>query len=152
MLQRYERENVMSKPFGTRNPLNVEVGDLSEPLTFSVEPYISEEYARAETDRLWPKVWQHAGRVEEIPNVGDFLTYDIGDDSIVVVRTAPDTIKAYHNVCSHRGRRLLDAPPGGHSTHGNRNLFVCGFHGWRYDLNGKCTFKLDEADWKGALT
>src|SRR5581483_4168129 len=63
-----------------------------------------------------------------------------------------DTIRAYHNVCSHRGRRLVDAPPGGHSAQGSRKLFVCGFHGWRYDLNGKCTFKLDEADWKGALT
>ena len=97
----------MSKPLGTRNPLNVDVEELSEPLTCSVEPHISEDYARAEADRLWPKVWQHAGRVEEIPNVGDFLTYDIGDDSIIVVRTAPDTIKAYHNVCSHRGRRLV---------------------------------------------
>jgi phenylpropionate dioxygenase-like ring-hydroxylating dioxygenase large terminal subunit len=141
----------MTKAPSNRNALNLEVGELSEPLTFSVEPYISEEYARAEGDKLWPKVWQHAGRVEEIPKVGDFLTYDIGDDSIVVVRTAPDTIKAYHNVCSHRGRRLVDAPPGAHSAQGSRKLFVCGFHGWRYDLDGKCTFKLDEGDWKGSL-
>lgn len=137
---------------GARNAPNLEVEELAEPLTFSVEPYLSEEYARAEADRLWPKVWQHAGRVEEIPNVGDFLTYDIGDDSIIVVRTAPDAIKAYHNVCSHRGRRLVDTPSGAHSTSGKRKLFVCGFHGWRYDLEGKCTFKLDEPDWKGTLT
>ncbi|HMJ55563.1 MAG TPA: aromatic ring-hydroxylating dioxygenase subunit alpha, partial [Polyangiaceae bacterium] len=96
--------------------------------------------------------WQHAGRVEEIPNVGDYLTYDIADDSIVIVRSAPDTIKAYHNVCSHRGRRLVDTPPGAHSAHGQKNTFICGFHAWRYDLDGKCTFKLDESDWKGALT
>ncbi|HMJ53669.1 MAG TPA: Rieske 2Fe-2S domain-containing protein, partial [Polyangiaceae bacterium] len=83
--------------------VNIEIEALTEPLTFSVEPYISEEYARAEGDKLWGKAWQHAGRVEEIPNVGDYLTYDIADDSIVIVRSAPDTIKAYHNVCSHRG-------------------------------------------------
>jgi phenylpropionate dioxygenase-like ring-hydroxylating dioxygenase large terminal subunit len=137
--------------------LNVQVEELTEPLKLSLEPYISEKYARAEGDRLWAKVWQHAGRVEELPNVGDYLTYDIGQDSIVVVRSAPDTLKAYHNVCSHRGRRLVDAPVGGegkraHSAHGNKNAFVCGFHSWSYDLNGKCTFKLDEPDWKGALS
>lgn len=133
-------------------PRNVSVEELAEPLTFSVEPYVSEEYARAEADKLWAKVWQHAGRVEEIPKVGDFFTYDIGADSIIVVRTAAEVIKAFHNVCSHRGRRLVDAPSGAHSARGNRNTFVCGFHAWRYDLDGKCTFKLDESDWKGALT
>ena len=142
----------MNDSSSVKRPRNVELEELSEPLTFSVEPYISEEYARAESEKLWPKVWQHAGRVEEIPKVGDFITYHIGDDSIIVVRSAPDTIQAYHNVCSHRARRLVDAQSGAHSACGNRKLFVCGFHGWRYDLNGKCTFKLDEQDWKGALT
>jgi phenylpropionate dioxygenase-like ring-hydroxylating dioxygenase large terminal subunit len=132
-------------------PHNVGIEELSEPVTFSVEPYVSEAYARAEGDKLWAKVWQHAGRAEEIPNPGDFFTYDIGEDSIVVVRSAPDTLKAFHNVCSHRGRRLVDTAAGAHSTRGNRNEFVCGFHAWRYDLDGKCTFKLDEPDWKGAL-
>ena len=131
---------------------NVSVEDLSEAVTYPVEAFISAEYAQAEGDRLWSKVWQHAGRIEEIPNVGSYLTYDIGDDAIVIVRSAPDTIKAYHNVCSHRGRRLVDTPPAAHSAHGQKIGFVCGFHGWRYDLEGKCTFKLDEPDWKGALT
>jgi phenylpropionate dioxygenase-like ring-hydroxylating dioxygenase large terminal subunit len=131
---------------------NVSVEDLAEPLTFPVEAYVSAEYAQAEGDRLWSKVWQHAGRVEEIPNVGDYLTYDIGAESIVIVRSAPDTLKAFHNVCSHRGRRLVDAPPGAHCAQGHKQGFVCGFHGWRYDLDGQCVFKLDESDWKGALT
>jgi phenylpropionate dioxygenase-like ring-hydroxylating dioxygenase large terminal subunit len=131
---------------------NISVDDLAEPLTFPVEAYISEDYARAEGDKLWSRVWQHAGRVEEIPNVGDYLTYDIGPDSIVIVRSAPDTLKAFHNVCSHRGRRLIDAPPGAQCAHGHKKGFVCGFHGWRYDLDGNCTFKLDEPDWKGALS
>jgi phenylpropionate dioxygenase-like ring-hydroxylating dioxygenase large terminal subunit len=126
--------------------------DMSETVTFGVEAYLSRDYARAEADKLWAKVWQHAGRVEEIPNVGDFITYDILDDSILIVRTAPDTIKAYHNVCSHRGRQLVSAADGAHSACGRKKQFVCGFHGWAYDLDGKCAFKLDESDWKGALT
>lgn len=130
---------------------NVSVEDLAEALTFPVEAYISPEYAQAEGDKLWSKVWLHAGRVEEIPNVGDYLTFDVGADSILIVRSGPDTLKAYHNVCSHRGRRLVDSPPGAQCGHGHKKMFVCGFHGWRYDLDGKCTFKLDEPDWKGAL-
>jgi len=129
-----------------------DVKDLAEPLTFPVDAYLSREYAKAEGDRLWSKAWQHAGRVEEIPNVGSFITYNVGDDSIIVIRTAADKIKAFHNVCSHRGRQLVDTPPDSHSACGARKQFVCGFHGWRYDLDGQCTFKLDEGDWKGALT
>jgi phenylpropionate dioxygenase-like ring-hydroxylating dioxygenase large terminal subunit len=132
--------------------VNVKAEELSEALTFPVEAHTSQEYARAEGDKLWSKVWLHAGRVEEIPGVGDYVTFDIGEDSIVIVRSAPDTIKAFHNVCSHRGRQLVDTPAGAHCAQGRKKMFVCGFHGWRYDLDGKCTFKLDEPDWKGALT
>ena len=132
--------------------VNLSIEDLTEPLTYSAEAFLSPEYAQLEGDRLWSKVWQHAGRVQEIPNVGDFVTYNIARDSIIVVRTAADQIKAYHNVCSHRGRQLVDTPPNAHSACGMRKQFVCGFHGWRYDLDGKCTFKLDEGDWKGKLT
>src|SRR6266568_1585859 len=97
---------------------------LSTPKTIPVEAYLSPEYARAERDKLWRKVWQQVDRVEEIPRVGDFLTYEILDDSIIVVRTAPDTIRAYHNVCAHRGRRLIDTPPGEHDARGSRKQFV----------------------------
>ena len=89
--------------------------DLSSPMTIGVDAYISEDYARAERDRLWRKVWQQVGRVEEIPEVGSYLTYDILDDSIIIVRTGtgsgPDTFKAHHNVCMHRGRKLVDVIP-----------------------------------------
>src|SRR6516165_8749846 len=91
---------------------------LPPPQTHSVEPYISADYARAERDRLWRKVWLQAGRIEDIPEVGNFITYDIHDDSVLIVRTAPDIIKAYHNVCTHRGRRLVDAPAGARNAHG----------------------------------
>jgi phenylpropionate dioxygenase-like ring-hydroxylating dioxygenase large terminal subunit len=127
--------------------------DLSEAVTYGVEAYISEDYVRAERGKLWRKVWQQAGRVEEIPEVGNYLTYDILDDSILIVRTAPDKIRAYYNVCSHRGRRLVDTPKGAKSACGKQNhLFVCGFHGWRYNLDGQCTHVPNKEDWKAALT
>ena len=100
------------------------VEELSNAVTIDAEAYICEDYARAERDKLWRKVWQMAGRVEEIPEVGNYLTYDILDDSILIVRTAPDKISAYHNVCPHRGRRLVDTPEGARQACGREKLFV----------------------------
>src|SRR3546814_8043409 len=56
---------------------NVGIDELTEPLTFPVEAYLSPEYARSEGDRLWSKVWQHAGRVEEIPNSSEEHTSEL---------------------------------------------------------------------------
>jgi phenylpropionate dioxygenase-like ring-hydroxylating dioxygenase large terminal subunit len=126
--------------------------ELAEPVTFPVEAYISEEYARAERDKLWRKVWLQAGRVEEIPNVGDFITYEILDDSVILLRTGPDQIRAFHNVCPHRGRRLIDIPKGARNARGRRNQFICGFHGWRFDLDGNNTHIPYREDWQGQMT
>ena len=122
-------------------------------MTISTDAYISEDYARAERDKLWRKVWQQVGRVEEIPEVGGYLTYDILDDSIIVVRTGPNEFAAHHNVCMHRGRRLIDTPDGAKNACARaRKSFVCGFHGWTYGLDGACTHIREQDDWKGALT
>jgi phenylpropionate dioxygenase-like ring-hydroxylating dioxygenase large terminal subunit len=126
--------------------------ELNEAVTIPVEAYVSEDYVREERDKLWRKVWQQVGRVEEIPEVGSYLTYEILDDSIVIVRTAPDRIKAYHNVCMHRGRRLVDCPQGAKNACGTKQLFVCGYHGWRFNLEGENTHVSYKEDWQGALT
>ena len=131
---------------------NIRVEDLSEPLVLPVEAYLSREYAEAEGDKLWAKVWQHVGRAEEIPNVGSYITYDIGADSILVVRTARDKIKAYHNVCTHRGRKLVGTPQGANHACGTKEKFGCTYHSWTFDLEGKATYIPDKEDWKGALT
>src|SRR5579871_1713960 len=122
------------------------------PQTHSVEAYISESYARAERDKLWRKTWLQAGRVEEIPEVGNYITYEILDDSILIVRSAPDQIRAFYNVCSHRGRRLVDTPKGAKAGCGKKKNFVCGFHAWTYNLEGQCTHVPDRDYWAGALT
>lgn len=141
--------------------------DLSEPLTFPVEAYVSREYAEAEGERLWSKVWQQAGRVEEIPQVGNYITYNIGHDSILIVRSDGNAIKAYHNVCPHRGRRLVGNNCGGgpknapgilpqskgeHSACGRQGSFACPYHAWTFNLEGQATHILDKEDWQGALT
>lgn len=143
----------MSDTVGTaKSTVTWSADDLSQPVTYGIEAYTFESYARAERDKLWRKVWQQVGRIEEIPEVGSFLTYDILDDSIIVVRTAPDKIRAYYNVCSHRGRRLIDTPKGAKRACGQQQQFVCGFHAWRYNLAGQCTHVTNKEDWQDALT
>ena len=119
-------------------------GAIEAPMKSSTAPYISPEYAREEKEKLWLKVWQMACREEEIPNVGDFYTYEILDQSLIVVRTAEDEISAYHNACRHRGRRLTQGC--GHTAH-----FRCPYHGWQWNLAGKNTHVLNKENWSGAL-
>jgi nitrite reductase/ring-hydroxylating ferredoxin subunit len=115
------------------------------PVVIPVEAYVSEDYAKAENDLLWGKVWQIACRVEEIPNTGDYVTYDIVDESIIIVRSAPDRIEAFYNVCQHRGRRLTEGC-------GNTHQFRCNFHGWRWKLDGQNVFVNDRRAWGDELT
>jgi len=109
------------------------------------QDYISSDFAALEAEHLWPRVWQVACREEEIPNVGDVITYEIVDESIIVVRTGPETIRAFYNVCPHRGRRLVD-------DNGHVSQFMCRFHGWKWELDGTTDRIVDEQDWGGCLT
>jgi len=101
--------------------------------------YTSREFAALEKERLWPRVWQVACRVEELANPGDYLTYDIADDSFIVTRTAEGEIRAFHNVCLHRGRRLATGC-------GNTKLFTCRYHGWRWKTDGSLHSVVDRGD------
>lgn len=135
--------------------------DLSEALTYPVEAFVSRDYAEAEPERLWSKVWQQAGRVEELPEVGSYITYNICHDSILIVRDTATTFKGYHNVCPHRGRRLVGDNTGGgpvavkqaagaHSARGKQLKFGCNYHAWTFGLDGEATYIPDREDWNGA--
>jgi phenylpropionate dioxygenase-like ring-hydroxylating dioxygenase large terminal subunit len=117
-----------------------------------VEAYVSRDYARAERDRLWRKVWLQAGRVEDLPEPGNYITYDIMDDSVLIVRGDDGQLRAFHNVCTHRGRRLVDTPAGQRNARGKKMNLVCGFHAWTFNTHGACTYIQSREDWDGALT
>lgn len=125
--------------------------ELEQPIIISPEAYTSPEYARAERDKLWRKVWLQAGRIEDLTEVGSYITYEVLDDSVIIIRTAEDTLQAYHNVCPHRGRRLVDIPKGERNGSGKRNQFICGFHGWRFNIDGENTHIPHQEDWQGAI-
>jgi phenylpropionate dioxygenase-like ring-hydroxylating dioxygenase large terminal subunit len=96
--------------------------------------YYDPDFFALEAEHLWPRVWQMACRLEEIPNVGDYAEYELLGRSVIVVRVADGTgagsIKAYHNACRHRGMQLVQGR--GHAPNG----FTCPFHGWCWSLDG----------------
>ena len=104
--------------------------------------YYSPQWAQREWDSLWPRVWQVAGRVDQIPEAGDYVTYQIGRDSILAVRGSDDKIRAFYNVCQHRGNQLVSAEVG--SLAGGD--FQCAYHGWQFGDNGRLNVVPDEDD------
>jgi phenylpropionate dioxygenase-like ring-hydroxylating dioxygenase large terminal subunit len=104
------------------------------PMEIPTAWYLDREIHELEKQRLWKKVWQMACRLEELPEVGDTVVYDICDISVIVVRVAPvgsgpDEIKAYYNSCLHRGRPMRDFD-------GRVKDLQCPFHGFTWRLDG----------------
>jgi phenylpropionate dioxygenase-like ring-hydroxylating dioxygenase large terminal subunit len=92
--------------------------------------YSHPEMTRLEFERLLKPSWQIACHVNSLPKAGDYVTLEIGPESVVVLRDRNERIVAFHNVCRHRGARLLDGQ--GHCA-GN---IVCPYHGWSYRPDG----------------
>jgi len=93
------------------------------------ESFYRPEWHEREVRHLWRKVWQMACREEEIPEAGDHVLYEIGADSLIVVRTKAGQIKAFYNACLHRGRRLVDSD--NRAAH-----FRCRYHGFSWNIDG----------------
>jgi nitrite reductase/ring-hydroxylating ferredoxin subunit len=111
------------------------------------ERYVSQEFFDLEMERLWPRVWQMACREEEVRNVGDYLEYIIGDQSILITRSETDTIRAFYNTCPHKGTRLA-AGVGNFATGEIR----CRFHAWRFELDGTNKEVVDRFDFPETMT
>ena len=115
------------------NPLAVR-----DPELVPAARYYDPGFYDLECEKLWPHVWQMACRLEQIPNVGDWVEYSNVGKSVIVVR-AKDGVKAYHNHCRHRGVPIAG---GKGNEHGNcaKSGFICPFHGWRWNMDGENTF------------
>lgn len=113
------------------------------PHGISTGRYIDPQFARLEYEKLWNHVWQAAARPDEIPQPGDYTTYEIGDQSVMLVRIEDGSIKAYHNFCPHRGTSLSE----GCGTFEGKKI-ICPFHGWRWDLQGNNQFVLERQEFR----
>ncbi|OBK71923.1 (2Fe-2S)-binding protein [Mycobacterium sp. 1274761.0] len=100
------------------------------PTLVPAERYYSPEFARLEVERMWPKVWQVACTVDHVADPGDYFEYRCGPHSVLVVRADDGELRAFQNVCRHRGNSLCSG-----AGAGLREL-KCGYHGWTWDLAG----------------
>lgn len=110
------------------------------------DPYLSQAFFERERDQVFRRYWLNLGRVEEIPAPGTYFVRDLAvcNVSILVVRGRDDQVRAFHNVCPHRGNTLAmndrGRCPGG---------FGCNFHGWAFTPEGELVFVPDEDNFHG---
>ena len=102
--------------------------------TLGSEDYASAEVWNQEKEKIWWGDWICVGRTEEVANPGDYVVRDIAGESIFIVRNGEGALRAFYNVCSHRGTKFLDDVEGTASV---RKAFKCPYHAWTFDLNGR---------------
>lgn len=95
--------------------------------------YFSREFMQLEWERMWSKVWLLGGREVDIPDPGDYVVTEIGPESILIVRQRDGGVRAFYNVCQHRGARIRGC---GLGTTGASLTFKCPYHHWEYELDG----------------
>ena len=93
--------------------------------------YHSRDHFAHEWRHLWSRTWNLAGRCEDVAETGDFFRFDLGPESFIVVMDETRTLRAFYNVCQHRGSQLVD------TDFGSRSQFVCPFHSWCWSLSGQ---------------
>ncbi|MFJ6572216.1 SRPBCC family protein [Streptomyces sp. NPDC091292] len=101
--------------------------------------YLDPDFLRLELDKMFRRTWLMACRLEELPGVGNFVEYEIGSYSILIVRESRASVRAYHNACRHRGTRLARG-------RGRVGSLICPFHGWRWNLDGSIRLVLDREE------
>lgn len=93
--------------------------------------YDNDEIMELEKEMIFRRNWVIAGHVNEIPDAGNFLTFNIADERALIIRGKDGVVRAFHNLCRHRGSRVVD------TAYGTcKHAIVCPFHGWSYDLTG----------------
>ena len=92
--------------------------------------FTSEEFFQFELNAVWKKQWFCIGRASDIPNSGDFFTFEVGDDALFAIRTREGKINVLSNVCRHRNMLLLEGA-------GNVRRISCPLHAWVYNMEGE---------------
>ncbi|HLT91927.1 MAG TPA: aromatic ring-hydroxylating dioxygenase subunit alpha [Woeseiaceae bacterium] len=95
--------------------------------------YTDPDIYRLELERIITRNWIMAGHVSQIPNPGDFFVFELANESAIVVRGSEGKVKAFANVCRHRGSLVCL------EQSGSTRKFECPYHGWMYDIDGNLT-------------
>jgi phenylpropionate dioxygenase-like ring-hydroxylating dioxygenase large terminal subunit len=112
------------------------------------EDSISPEFYELEREAIFKKTWLNVGRVEDVPRTGSYFTKELAcaGTSVIIVKGKDGEIRGFHNICRHRGNKLVwnDFPR--EETSGTCRQFTCKYHAWRYDLDGALTFIQQEGE------
>ena len=100
--------------------------------------YYSAEFMQREWTNMWTRCWLIAGVETDIPEAGDYSVFRLLRESIVIVRQQDGSVKAFYNVCPHRGNQIVL------NDRGSVKQFTCTFHSWQFGLDGKCKHITDE--------
>ena len=95
------------------------------------ECYTSSEYLKIERDKIFSDKWSVIGLGNSIPNIGDAIPYNFLGIPLIVLRDKENRVRVFHNVCSHRGFKLLN------TASSLKNALRCPYHSWSYDFDGK---------------
>jgi carnitine monooxygenase subunit len=120
------------------------INDDTDPLdgwSLPAWTYSDPAFYALEVERIFRPSWQIVCHESDIANAGDWHSLDYAQESIIVVRGQDHIIRAFTNVCRHRGSRLVDG------DHGCAKKLVCPYHAWTYDLNGQLTGVPDAASY-----
>jgi phenylpropionate dioxygenase-like ring-hydroxylating dioxygenase large terminal subunit len=126
----------------------------TEPVNY--EDSISPEFFEAEREAVFKRSWLYVGRSELLPRKGTFFTRELkGLASIVITRGRDGSVNAFHNVCAHRGNKVVWQEHPQEESKGSCREFACKYHGWRYGLDGRVTHVTNEGEFfdldKGSL-
>jgi len=108
----------------------------------SFDDSTSPAFYELEREAIFKRAWLYVGRLEQLPRNGSYFTKELPGlrSSVIVSRDLNGQVRAFHNVCRHRGNKLVWEGTPRHETCGNARRFVCKYHGWRYGLDGACTY------------
>jgi phenylpropionate dioxygenase-like ring-hydroxylating dioxygenase large terminal subunit len=104
--------------------------------SFERAVHLDPDVYRLEMERIWKSAWLFAAHSTELPQLGARNVFDVGDDSVLIVRDEDAEVRAFHNLCRHRGNRLADR---GTRQAGGALLIRCPYHQWVYGLDGSLT-------------
>lgn len=103
--------------------------------------YVDSEFLALEDAALWKRSWLYACHIDELSEQGSYILFKKTGSPILIVRGKDDRVRAFYNTCRHRGGPLVKEAAGK-----SRGGFVCGYHGWTYDLEGKLVNLRDRRD------
>jgi Rieske 2Fe-2S family protein len=103
--------------------------------------YLSPSLYEEELEAVWGRQWLFAGHVSQIPEPGDFFTFEIARESLILIRGDDGAVHALYNVCRHRGFRICDPTQGGHMKR-----ILCPYHAWQYGRDGELLHAPKHAD------